>query len=787
MSKKVANPISTGGGGTDYERRVGAYYLAMTLLGAVPRGQDAGVAQEVRFQRLFEGDPLDDLVVYLDTPAGQARLALQVKRDLSFGEENKYFNEVMRASWETFKSPRFNPETDRFGICIALYSKTIDEYYLNVLRWAQDSVSAEDFLTRISEKHLSHETQRSFVKLIKSQLDKHNGEKISEDELWRFLSRMVILNFDFHKDGSRDYAYTVELLKNALPSEKHRDSPQLFLKLVDYAAQGNTTAGSFDSAALVQRLQSDGFRLLPSSDCRADLVRLNEHARLALSDIGTDIAGLKLNRTSVIAEAKESLGEATLLEITGAPGAGKSAVLKALVEIQRRKGPVLFLAADRLEGKGWDSFARKTGFDQPLRNILLALSGNDQPSVFIDGVDRIVDADARRVINDFLRTLGDVPLSYDNSRRWTIVVTAREENLQELHSWLHGSNAQDLKIVRVPELSSEEMTLISTYQPRLSPLFATRQLDPVIKNPFMLSLLTDSRMIAEFNSANSVASEIEVSIVWWQRLVGANGSAGLARQQTLLEFGKRAVSAPGRRLPNEGSPVEALVSLEQDRILLRDAGRDAYRFGHDILEDWVLYRVLDQQRDDLPLYIQRMGQPHGLIRAVQLLGCFLLERESDAREWARLLEQVEQSIGLAARWRLALLTAPLVSTRSRELLDRAESLLVADDARRLVDLLVALRTVEVNPDYSLLPYLKEGKSDQHDFMAVMMSRPIPRWRTWSYFLGWLLERVDRLPASVQFEAAKIMEIWQQKSPPEAIHRSRISGMALNWLTQIEEL
>jgi hypothetical protein len=37
ISKKVANPYSTGGGGPDYEDYVGAYYLVMMLLRAVPR------------------------------------------------------------------------------------------------------------------------------------------------------------------------------------------------------------------------------------------------------------------------------------------------------------------------------------------------------------------------------------------------------------------------------------------------------------------------------------------------------------------------------------------------------------------------------------------------------------------------------------------------------------------------------------------------------------------------------------------------------------------------------
>ena len=126
---KVASPVSTGGGGSDYEKRVGAYYLAATLLGSVPRGLEAGITREVRFQRLFEGEPLDDLVIIADLPIGEAKLALQIKRDLTFGEKNEIFDEVLRACWETFNSPGFNIGIDRFGIVVALYSKNIDEHY----------------------------------------------------------------------------------------------------------------------------------------------------------------------------------------------------------------------------------------------------------------------------------------------------------------------------------------------------------------------------------------------------------------------------------------------------------------------------------------------------------------------------------------------------------------------------------------------------------------------------------------------------------------------------------
>jgi hypothetical protein len=245
---KVASPISTGGAGSDYEKRVGAYYLAALLLQAVPRGQEAGVTREVRFQRLYEGEPLDDLIIVSELPVGEAKLALQIKRDLSFGE-NETFDEVIQACWETFKSTNFHIGIDRFGLGIGLYSKNIDEYYQSVLTWARTSTDADDFLKRINQPRLANQTQRSFVQLIRGKLNSYSGSSVTDDEIWNFLRSMVILYFDFQRDGSRDYSYSVEIVSHLLNADKKAEAPQLFTELVDLAAKAIELL-----AALMQRI-----------------------------------------------------------------------------------------------------------------------------------------------------------------------------------------------------------------------------------------------------------------------------------------------------------------------------------------------------------------------------------------------------------------------------------------------------------------------------------------------------------------------------------------------------
>jgi hypothetical protein len=132
--KLLPSPFSTGGGGEDLQSQVGAYYLAGLLAGQVPRGLDAGTLREVRFQRLYEGEPLDDLVVVADTATGPTKLPLQIKNDLTFGEKDELFGEVMTACWQTYCSPAFDRSRDRFGIVLGNYKTKIDEHYQTVLK-----------------------------------------------------------------------------------------------------------------------------------------------------------------------------------------------------------------------------------------------------------------------------------------------------------------------------------------------------------------------------------------------------------------------------------------------------------------------------------------------------------------------------------------------------------------------------------------------------------------------------------------------------------------------------
>lgn len=132
------------------------------------------------------------------------------------------------------------------------------------------------------------------------------------------------------------------------------------------------------------------------------------------------------------------------------------------------------------------------------------------------------------------------------------------------------------------------------------------------------------------------------------------------------------------------------------------------------------------------------------------------------------------------------MTGPLLSTRLEELLDKAKDVLLADDARLLIDLLVALRTAEVDADPQVAAAAAAVTDTPEAATALALRHPLPRWYAWYQTLRWLLRHASELNEAARHEAARLMETWQEWSGPGDPLRREIGRLALTWLDDAEE-
>jgi len=141
----LSNPFSTGAGGATFEQLVGASYLVSLLAGHIPRGLDWGTTREVRFQQRWSGCIIDDIVVVSSDETRDRRLALQLKHNLSFTRSNDMFVRVIADCWLVFTGAMgwpFNPDIDRIGIEIGVFSPKLDAHFRPLLEWARTEQTA---------------------------------------------------------------------------------------------------------------------------------------------------------------------------------------------------------------------------------------------------------------------------------------------------------------------------------------------------------------------------------------------------------------------------------------------------------------------------------------------------------------------------------------------------------------------------------------------------------------------------------------------------------------------
>lgn len=754
----MSSPISTGGGGVHFESRVVAYYFASLLSGGTVLGHRTGSAiTSVSCQRKDPKNPIDDIKILCKGPDGDGRLDLQIKRTLKIGD-NALFQEVIGDCWDTFAANR----ADRniwFGAGVGTGVQTFEAHGRQVLAWAKQINSSADFFEQLQTEGVASVGMRDFVGTIRATIEKTQGHKPSDDELWEFLRRFVFLYFDFEaQDGSGDRLNALDRLRHCLAPDETERAPDLWEALIGIADAAKPAAGAYDRAALVEQLASR-FQLKGAGAIAADFGRLHDFSQRVLEDVQLDILGASIPRARLHERLTEKLSDAQVIEVLGEAGSGKSALVRQHIEGSRPGSRVLALSSRRLpsDAPGWEGFARHLGIRSSLPEVITELSAATTPILFVDGAERIGTAGNWATINDIVKAIAASPAA----DRWKILVTSRKNNLahrQQIEFRRLGLRPDS---VEVGDFSEDELDALAEGFPSLRDLVGqgsrTRE---VAKRPYLLRRIAESGYTAA--ERQTVVTEVDLMLDFWETAPGEGQDPDadkLARQDLLIELGQRRLAKPDGpiRSLNNLDP-RALASLVRDDIVRHDGPRRELSFAHDIIEDWVLcFTLHDIERDkSAPEALKDAGEPLRLIDPLQLLSQWRLESAQTHSEWAALLDVISAN-SLQPRWRRAVLAAPLLSTQASELLRKIEAPLFGESHALLNELMAALRTIEVDPNplYLNMP-VPDGLSEA-DRENAARAFALPRRRSWEPFINWYLPRLQETPPELVHETSLLLE------------------------------
>jgi len=82
-----------------------------------------------------------------------------------------------------------------------------------------------------------------------------------------------------------------------------------------------------------------------------------------------------------------ALDEGRYVEIRGAPGVGKSGILRALAEQEAARSKVIFLSPQRTTPRGWSALRHQIGFEGTARGLFIELTASGSSMLFIDSID----------------------------------------------------------------------------------------------------------------------------------------------------------------------------------------------------------------------------------------------------------------------------------------------------------------------------------------------------------------------------------------------------------------
>jgi hypothetical protein len=766
VAPTVASPLATGDYGGRFQDAVGGWFLAK-LLTSEPVLASSGELARVGFQRALHGAQLDDIVA--ESTAGLS-VEFSIKVGVVIRPGDRELRETLTRAWAGFQAN----EHTWSGLIAPPTATGISDLALLVFHARQHS-DVDDFMrATMTPETVSVEKRRRYA-ACRTILDEANGAPLTNLQFHSFLRRFVVLTLDFAipDHGALESIYTSLSTARGISREQAR---VLFDRLVAIGEDAAIASANLERPSLLERLRQDGVPAGFAAHLAPDVAALDAYAQRTFEARRYTVAGVRLERadtTDAIVAAIEG-GKTALLG--GPSGYGKSAVLREVYSRLAVDGPVLHLSGRRVATAGsWVALADDIGLPHDRARFAEVLGTNVRGvTVVLDALEHVQTTGARAVVNDLLRDL------HTRCRTVNVVLATRELLVADVLRWLDATTLRPLERITLDTLDPLDATRIAEAAPELRGLIARVAGKPIPGGLVVLELLHDAR-VPPAALAATPATEADLLDVWWDYVVLGNDADRYARRAVARAAAEAVVHACGGlfQLPN-GLDGNAIGALDVDGVLVLDAQLDAYRFGHDIIQDWAIVRWLDSAGTDVEAHVTTLAQVPGFYRCAALFAQRLAERTPE--RYDALLSRLENAGD--TRGVQAFLSALALSPRAQALLDARAVMLLENGAARLAALLNVLRTEHVDINVNIVDIARGRGMDIGSALLGGVMYGTPRYVVWAAALRFCISHLDALGcATLPF--AQMADRWQQTTPPGVALRAGLFAATMRILAQLE--
>lgn len=729
MSPEISNPFSTGGGGQFFEAKVQASFLLHLLIGGRVPCLPSGKVETVRLQAKQAGFNTDDIAIKICTDEGVShRLLVQIKHHVTITASDEEFKSALESAWSDFSNQSlFIQGRDALALITGPLSEQTLQHVRPFLDWARTSETSEEFIGKVATAQFSSDKKRGYLQIFRDVLTKVAKVAPTDEMLWQFIKHFYLLSYDFDVQGGKDEASILTVLDLARNQTCSLDTQAIWEGLIAQAQEWNKTAGTLTYSNISERLRL-AVQPQRSAIQREAISKLKEHCDIILGNISTELApAIKISRVEILDALADVIESSRIVVVQGAPGSGKSAIVKMLFDALSNGITPFAFKAQEFNQPHIHQFLSSIGINLTLAQLRCEFGLLPRKILLVDGAERLFELSSHEAFRHLLQQLNDDP-------SWTVVITCRESSTQELREHLLAQWGTDVTPVTVPPLSSEELTWISTKAPQLSPLIANQRLAKLLRFPFILSLAWRAFPTpASAETASNVDERQFKDIVWKgyiERAGDTPGALRIKRGQCLISVSVERARRMNLFIPSGDRDVDALNSLTNDGILIKSSS-GGFAPAHDVLEDWAVSRFIAQEFDSKAgnpsQFVEAIGTEPAMRRNFRL---WLSEALmiADSQNVIDFVSSSFQSTDLAPVWRDEIAVAALQSKNAGKFIQSVEQLLLQDDKRSYKQLVHVLRTACKGPNEALLRNL--GLVTFRNHIALQSVFAIPSGSGW---------------------------------------------------------
>lgn len=631
VSKKVATPKQTAGGGFAFEDKVVGYYLAWMLSGTSPL-KAKGTIGRIDCQVFVDGwEGFDDLLITLSNKGHRHRCAFSLKSNPQFNKKSAP-SSLVRSAWSLLlhlNSEIMDIERDGFGLICVPHPDPPKIAIQSILIKARGQTPTQLF-ERLPDSGYASDVERNIHNSCSCPSDLVPGLNKEQKLAGNLLKRLSVIELDFENADSSSEATALFLCSTLVADGAQVTAQNLWNALCQKAQSIRKAGGGISREELLSEIRSN-IELKELPDFSEDWHHLEVWYEMEVSAIKDRIAGTtQINRDDLTAKIMSSLQETRFVSVVGASGTGKTVIAKRVSAEFRETGLVLWLKGERLR----PGYVEALGSHHHLRHPLKEVIGNGKSQnglIVLDSGERLLNEDDFNEICLFLHMLG---IGRAGSV-WRLLVICREESWDRVQLSLTHAFGQTMQWepVNIDYPDYETLTSVWKEFPALRTLAVRPHLAQVMKNFKVLDLLANVIKAGRNPDARSWVGESDLIRWYWEQAV-RSGQDGSQRSVLLCKLAEGYADSGRFETPETDlAPDNLTIVGNSSDLLCTDTERGVIFFAHDLIAEWSRFQVLLSHEQDLATYCaDRFTNPRWHT-ALRLYGISLLEKENSGEKW----------------------------------------------------------------------------------------------------------------------------------------------------------